>query len=133
MTLTADLAATLVRVVGKVYVTTTDVLELSRSLFTLDLKGLGANFVKSIHHLIVPTYGWYGGAGWGLDQDRTWGPRTPLNAVDASSRTHDRDENDWGWVARNWKSTNGPVGSLYTLLGTGPFIAADCLRDDCRP
>lgn len=133
MTLTADLAATLVGVVGKVYVTATDIFKLGRPLFTLDLKGFGVNFAKSIHHLVVPTYGLYGGAGWGGDQDDIWGQRTPLNAVDASSQTHDDDGNDWGWVARNWRSTNGPVGSLYTLLGTVPFIAADCIRGDCSP
>ena len=85
MTLTADLAATLVGVVGKVYVTATDIFKIGRSLFALDLKGIGVNFAKSIHHLVVPTYGWYGGAGWGGDQDDIGGQRTPLNAVDASS------------------------------------------------
>lgn len=132
-TITTDIGATIVGAFGKVYVTGRDIYRMGGALFSGNMGALGKSIATFAHDLIIPTYGWYGGAGWGLDQDGIWGKRSPFNSVDSSSRQHDIDANDWGWVARNWASTSGPVGSAYTLLGTVPFIAADYIRGDGKP
>jgi len=135
-TLTADIGATVVGAFGKVYVTGRDIYRMGSALFSGNLGAFGRSVVKFTHDLIVPTYGWYGGAGWGAEQDNIWGFRNPFNAVDANSQIHDGSGgNHLGWVVDNWRDlgTVGPVASAYTLLGTIPFAVGDFITDDGKP
>ncbi|MCF7689348.1 MAG: RHS repeat-associated core domain-containing protein [Cephaloticoccus sp.] len=142
-----DVAATVAGVAGTIYTTAIDVVE----VVTFGRADTGVNrptnflgaITTLIHDAVVPDYGLYGGANWGLNQ-RHPTKSSPLNWVDANSAWHDGPPengggNDWGWVARNWRpapsgeTAPGLVGIAYVLLGTIPFISNDIINGDGKP
>jgi hypothetical protein len=81
---------------------------------------------------IIPRYGWYGGRGWGFNEDTSqhyFGDMSkfkPLNDADLPSQTHDQFGKEWQWVTDQLSMNGDPrvsgVGGLaYKALGIIPF------------
>jgi hypothetical protein len=82
---------------------------------------------------MIPSYGNFGGRGWGVDQGRDLSKI--LNFVDFNSALHDQEygnlefpDANKSWVYRNYSSVPsdqiapGPFGVTYVLEGTAPFL-----------
>ncbi len=105
------------------------------------LKTLG-DLGTTVYNLVLPHYGYYGGAGWGVGRPFTDGVPAPLNQVDAASYSHDiacGRPNGCGGASAIWASDTfatsptvlpaGPFGMAYQLLGIVPFTVAGKLGD----
>ena len=131
-----DLFAGMVGVVGYAYTKVADTANvlLLGSVFKENFKAAIGRLVQDV---LIPDYGMFGGPHWGLDQKR--GESMVLNWVDENSLVHDRAfgrqypnasatwvQNNWTPVPRNYIPP-GPLGILYTLLGTIPFTGSNAI------
>lgn len=99
-----DLAATVVGIVAKPFVFVHDLWTLGQSVWALNPGLIARNAFGTVFDAIIPTYVFYGGAGYGVD---TW-PGVlgrlpdPLNAVDWASYVHDVNTRNLEWVRNVW-------------------------------
>jgi hypothetical protein len=79
------------------------------------------------HHVVIPHYGNWSGAGRGVDNLGSE-MRLIMNQIDFAAHKHDTDgQNEAKWMERCWSTTPdyqyaGPVGALQVIVGT-PFFA----------
>jgi len=117
---------------GNYTVAKSDLFNLWNAAKSWNVKGISINLFKTIHHIVIPKNGWYGGAGYGLEQFPN-GQRTPFNLQDWANMRHDDHGMHLGWVSDSWTGNSsylstGPFGQAYKLLGTAPFSAAGGLQ-----
>lgn len=87
------------------------------------LTGIG----KAIWSAVVPTYGFYGGAGVGTEQYGADGTPAPLNRVDEASLQHDVNFRHHQWISSAIFGDGlapGPFGIAYTAVGAVGFGVA---------
>ena len=53
---------------GNYTVAKSDLFNLWNAAKSWNVKGISINLFKTIHHIVIPKNGWYGGAGYGLEQ-----------------------------------------------------------------
>lgn len=129
--LATDLYAGIVGQVGEVWTFAQDLYDIVRSLVSADFIAAGRGFLETVVHLLVPNYGYYGGAGWGT---RQFGPDAipaPLNRVDRASFKHDLGYRHLQWVRDVWVGAGlppGPIGLVYAALGTPVFSVGGGLQ-----
>ncbi len=129
-----DLAAAAVGAVVKPFVFAKDVWGLGQSVWALDPGLVARSAFNTVYDAIIPTYGLYGGAGYGLS---TWPGLIgrlpePLNRVDWASFIHDINTRNLQWATHVWSSSPllppGPFGLAYGILGTPPFVLTGLLQ-----
>jgi hypothetical protein len=121
-----DVFAQIVGIAAKPFVLAWDLRTIGQSIWSGDLAGAAAETLGLVAHAVFPTYGYYGGYGYGLDQFPNGVP-LPLNQVDYASLTHDYNFNNFGWIRNVWSPNipslpPGPFGLLYGTAGTLPFF-----------
>jgi hypothetical protein len=118
--------------IGAVWTLGGDLSTLGKDLGSFNIKLAGKQLWNTIYDFaVIPHYGFYGGAGWGIQQFKD--DSMILNQGDYASYAHDvtcqiKCDNR-GWVQNQWNGNPayvpvGPLGSVYRLLGTGPFWLA---------
>lgn len=123
--LAVDVQALVVGQVGAVTTFFGDLASVGTNLFNFDLACVGRAVYKTVYDAIIPNYGYYGGAGWGLDQHPNGVP-APLNSQDWANFQHDDHMLSLQWVRDSWSGSSaylptGPIGQAYKILGTVPF------------
>jgi hypothetical protein len=131
--LAVDIQALAVGQIGAIGAFFQDLGIVSSRLFQFDLVGAGRGLAQTVFDAIVPNYGYYGGAGWGVRQFGVDAVPTPLNRVDWAIFRHDISFRHSEWVKDVWSGEMpgipaGPFGQAYKLLGTVPFSAAGALQ-----
>jgi hypothetical protein len=119
-----DLYAAVVGQVGEVWTFGQDLYDIGRSLLRGSFLEAGEGLLSTAFHLLVPNYGYYGGAGWGTRQFPDGVP-PPLNRTDEASYVHDKFFRHLQWVRDVWTGPGlppGPIGLAYNTLGT-PFFS----------
>jgi len=132
--LAADLAATAVGIAAKPAVIAHDLWRLGQSIGSFTPGAIAASALALGVDAAIPTYGFYGGGGWGTGWP--WGAGgwpAPLNRVDWASFHHDQSFDHFRWVQDVWSVHGrglppGPIGQLYGIIGTPPFVVAGAMR-----
>ncbi len=125
-TIAIDVYALVVGQIGALWTLGENLWETGYNLFSGAPIRAGISLMSTIYNLIIPNYGLYGGAGWGMDQFGDDGLPRPLNSLDRANFLHDGDFNEAAWVKSGWFGGSGdlgpgPIGLAYKLLGTIPF------------
>jgi hypothetical protein len=128
-----DLAPTAVGILAKPIVLAQDLWDLGQSVWALDPASIARNALGTVLDQAIPTYGFYGGGGWGTRQFGNIGIPGPLNSVDWASLSHDISFRHLQWVRNVWAPTvpslpPGPFGFAYGIIGTPPFALAGAFQ-----
>jgi hypothetical protein len=120
-----DLYAAGVGIAAKPIVFAWDLRDLATDALAGNIGAVATDTIGLVLDAAFPTYGYYGGLGWGTRQFQDHVP-LPLNQVDFGNLLHDMWGDNLNWVRDVWTWTGptvppGPFGIAYAALGTVPF------------
>jgi hypothetical protein len=126
-----DVHAAAVGVAAKPFVFANDLIKLGSAIWSLDAQAIGVRTFATIYDALIPTYGYYGGAGWGLDTFPLGqsGNPLPLNSVDWASFLHDSNLRNLQWLRNVWSPT---VRSLPPGPLPAPSVSLMRHLEQCR-